>query len=93
VVSGQSSGVAELDCLADLRVDDHPDPVGEIQHACAHQHASEAIKKVFSHDLSGSLADLDVCCSGYPNEPEFLFRRVLVLFALEQVDEAREALH
>jgi uncharacterized Ntn-hydrolase superfamily protein len=96
VVTGQPSGVAELDRLVDLRVDDHPDPVGEIQrllyYARAHQRANQAIDKVFANDLPGALVDLDVCCSAYPNEPEFLFRRGLVLLALGRVEEAREVL-
>lgn len=96
VVSGRSSGVSKLDRAVDLRVDDHPDPVGEVKrllsYSRAHQRANQAIDKVLANDLAGALADLDVCCAAYPNEPEFLFRRVLVLLPLGRIDEARQVL-
>ncbi len=96
VVSGQPSGVSKLDRLVDLRVDDHPNPVGELKrllsYSRAHRRAAQAIDKVFANDLTGALADLDVCCAAYPNEPEFLFRRTMVLLGLGRVEEARQAL-
>jgi uncharacterized Ntn-hydrolase superfamily protein len=96
VVSGNPSGVSQLDRLVDLRVDDHPDPVGEIKrllsYSRAHQRAARALDKLFSNDLPGALADLDECCAVYPNEPEFLCRRALVLLQLGRTDEARQAL-
>jgi hypothetical protein len=38
------------------------------------------------------MADLDACCAAYPDEPEFLYRRALVLLLMGHVDEARETL-
>jgi hypothetical protein len=30
-------------------------------------------------DLTNAMVDLDRCCAAYSNEPEFLYRRALVL--------------
>ncbi len=94
VVSSQPSAVSREGRLIDLRVDDHPDPVGEIRrllsYARAHQRASRSVEKAFAGDLSGALDDLDACCAAYPDEPEFLTRRALFLLASGRMDEARE---
>jgi uncharacterized Ntn-hydrolase superfamily protein len=94
VSAATSTGHAELDRIVDLRVDDHPDPTGEIArlltYGRAHQRASAATNKAAGGDLSGALADLDASCSEYPHEPEFLCRRAGVLMALGRIDEARE---
>jgi hypothetical protein len=96
VVSGKPSGVSKLDRSVDFRVDDHPDPVGEINrllnYSRARQRASQALDKASANDFAGALADLDACCAAYPIEPEFLLRRGQVLFSLGRIDEARDAL-
>jgi len=96
VVSGKSSGVTRLDHLIDLRVDDHPEPVAEIKrllsYSRAHQRASRATGRASANDFPGALADLDACCTEYPDEPEFLFRRAMVLLALGRIDEGRATL-
>ncbi len=96
VVSGKSSGINELDHLVDLRVDDSPDPLGEIKrllrYARAHQLADQGINKVMMGEVATGLADLEECCAEFPDEPEFQFRRALPLLLLGQVDEARMAL-
>jgi uncharacterized Ntn-hydrolase superfamily protein len=94
VVSGNPSGVSKLDRVVDVRVDDHPAPIGEIkrllQYARAHQCVRQATDKVVAGDFNGALADLDVCLIAYPDEPQFLFRRALVLLPLGRFEEARE---
>ena len=96
VVTGKPSGVPQLDRLVDLRVDDHADPVGEVKrlltYSRAHQRADQAIEKANANDFASALAELDICCGAYPNEPEFLFRRVVILQAIGQIDRAREVL-
>jgi GNAT superfamily N-acetyltransferase len=96
VVSGKASHPAGLDRSVDLRVDDHPDPVGELRrllgYTRAHERAEQAIGKAVANDGGGALADLDACCAAYPDEPEFLFRRALVLLMLARIDEATELL-
>jgi uncharacterized Ntn-hydrolase superfamily protein len=94
VVSGQPSTAPGGDRRVDLRIDDHPDPVGEIKrllsYARAHQRANQSAEKISAGDFSGALADLDACCAAYPDEPEFLTRRALLLLAFGRMDEAHE---
>jgi uncharacterized Ntn-hydrolase superfamily protein len=96
VVSTKPSGVRELDRSVDLRVDDHPDPIAEVKrllnYSRAHRRAAQAIDKLLANNASGALAELDDCCTTYPNEPEFLFRRALALLAMGKADEARDSL-
>lgn len=80
----------------DLRVDDDADPVGEIARllalARAHARARGATDKALADDAAAALADLDACCAAYPDEPEFLVRRALVLLLAGRAHEARAAL-
>jgi uncharacterized Ntn-hydrolase superfamily protein len=102
VVSGQPAE-SIADRRVDLRIDDHADPVGEIgrllSYARSHERADQSVEKTLAGDFSGALADLDACCAAYPDEPEFLTRRALLLLAVGRFDEARqmveraEALH
>jgi len=96
VVSGKPSGIPRLDHQVDLRVDDHPDPVGEIRrllrYARAHHRANQALMKASASDFAGALEDLDACCAAFPDDPEFLGRRALMLLPLGRVDEARATL-
>jgi uncharacterized Ntn-hydrolase superfamily protein len=93
VVGAHSSGDAKQDRIVDLRVDDHPDPAGEIRRlyalALAHHEASAALEKLAGGDPAGALAELDSCCAAWPQEPEFLSRRALVLMAMGRFPEAR----
>jgi uncharacterized Ntn-hydrolase superfamily protein len=96
VVSGPSASAVPQDRFLDLRVDDHWDLVAEIKrllsYARSRQRADQAVQKAMAQDVSGALADLDVCCGEYPKEPEFLFRRSVVLLLLGRIPEAREML-
>ena len=94
VVSGKQSTSGDGGRIFDLRIDDDPDPVGKIGrqlvYARAHRRAGEALARVMAGDPAGALEDLDACCEAFPEEPDFLTRRALVLMALGQVTEARE---
>jgi len=96
VAAGTASSTSGSDRVVDLRVEDHPDPVSELarllDYSRAHQRAGQAIERLSAGDLPAALADLDACCAAYPDEPEFLFRRMLALLALGRLDEARAAL-
>jgi uncharacterized Ntn-hydrolase superfamily protein len=91
VVAGEPSSPPRP--LIDLRVDDHADPVAEIKrqlaYSRAHQRAGLALDRVAADDFNGALAELDICCAAYPQEPDFLTRRALVLLALGRTREAR----
>jgi uncharacterized Ntn-hydrolase superfamily protein len=103
VVPGQLAAAPTADRRVDLRIDDHPDPVGEIgrllSYARAHERANQAVEKTVAGNFSAALDDLDACCAAYPEEPEFLTRRALLLLAVGRFDEAHrmveraEAIH
>jgi uncharacterized Ntn-hydrolase superfamily protein len=93
VAPGHATDAPGADRLVDLRVDDHADPVGEIArllaYSRAHARAMASAEKAMVGDISAALADLDACCAAYPNEPEFLTRRALMLLASGRAAEAR----
>jgi uncharacterized Ntn-hydrolase superfamily protein len=93
VVSSQPSAVPGGDRRFDLRIDDHPDPVGEIKrllaYARAQQRADQSVEKALAGDFDGALADLDACRAAYPNEPALLAHRALLLLAVGRMEEAR----
>lgn len=97
VAAGKPSGVARLDLCVDIRVDDHPDPVGEVRRlvhfARANERANRAMEKIQAGDFASALTDLDACIATHPDEPVFHFRRTLALLALDRPEEARAALH
>jgi uncharacterized Ntn-hydrolase superfamily protein len=80
----------------DLRVDDHPDPLGEIRrllaYTRAHSTAEAALAKLTAGNAADALIDLKACCEAYPDEPEFLTRYGFALLAAGQVDAARVTL-
>lgn len=89
-------GAADVGRLIDLRVDDHPDPIGELKRQLALwralERADRALSRLARGDLAGAAADLDAACASHPEEPEFLSRRALLAFGAGQADEAREFL-
>jgi uncharacterized Ntn-hydrolase superfamily protein len=96
VVPKAAAAGPPFDRSVDLRVDDHPDPVGEIGRLLrcfrAHKRANRAIDKIAANDFPGALADLDASCDACPDDTEFVVRRALVLLAIRRVDESRAAL-
>jgi hypothetical protein len=96
VVSGKPRGIPQLDRLVDLRVDDHPEPVGEIRRLLkyyrAHQRAEHAISKAMESNFAAAASDLEQCCAEFPEDPEFLCRLALFLMPMGRVQEASAAL-
>src|SRR5579875_1860618 len=92
VVSTKRPDQLPSDRSIDLRVDDHADPLGELKrlldYSRAHRLANRAIASLLANDPSGALADIEACCAACPSEPEFLFRRCLILLQLGHVDQA-----
>jgi hypothetical protein len=93
VVPAAGKGHVQLDRLVDLRVDDHPDPVGEIARLLAydraHRRAGAATDMAFGGDPAGALREMDAVCAEYPSDGDFLLRRAGPLLALGRMDEAR----
>ena len=84
---------SKADYRLDLRIDDHPDPVAELQRLFAydraHRKAGHALEKMARGDIPGAAGDLEACCVAYPDEPEFLGRYALLLLATGRLEEAR----
>jgi uncharacterized Ntn-hydrolase superfamily protein len=80
------------DRIFDLRVDDHPDPVGELRRLYAfaryHRRMEVTTERAMAGDPAGALVELEECCSRYPDEPEFAFRRALMLAGVGRYPEA-----
>lgn len=93
VVSGLATGQPWLDRLIDMRVDDHPDPITEIDRQLTYwrclQRVERATDRALSGDLSGALVDLEASRHQFPHEPEFAFRHGLVLIGLGRRHEAQ----
>ena len=79
----------------DLRIDDHADPVGEIErllrYVRAHNRATASGAKLAT-DPAGALADLDASLAAFPDDFEFRYRRGVALLALGRTEEARAAI-
>jgi hypothetical protein len=80
----------------DLRIDDHPDPVSELErllrYVRAHALATGSTAKLMSGDAPGALADLDAGLAAFPGDFEFAYRRGLALLILGRGAEARAAI-
>jgi len=96
VVPGQPSDRPWQDQIFDLRIDDHPDPIGELRRlldfARCHQRVEAATQKASMGELEAALAELEACCRAYPKEPEFASRRALFLAGAGRIPEAVQRL-
>lgn len=95
VVGSQSTGETQAGRLIDLRIDDHPAPIAEIarllRYSRAHQKVMSAMARLGA-DAAGALSDIDAALSAFPNEGEFLGRRVMALMANGRFPEAQATL-
>lgn len=97
VVSGTSTGKPWVDRLFDLRVDDHPDPLGELrrlvtlQRAYRHMNAGDAAMEANDHEAAlreyGAARDL------VPGNVEMAYWTAVALVNMGRVDEALPMFH
>lgn len=96
VVSADALGHPQLERSVDLRIDDHPDPVGEIarllRYSRAHQRALNAMNRLQNGDPAGALSDIEASLLEFPRDTEFLGRQAMLLMALGRFGEARETI-
>ena len=96
VVPAQASSRPWEDRLFDFRIDDHPDPIGEVRrllaYARCHHRVEAATQKADRSDLESAIAEIEACCQAYPDEPEFAYRRALFLAGAGYLPEAMQRL-
>lgn len=93
VVRAERSGRPWQDNITDLRVDDHPDPVGHISRMVEHNWRYHRTVKAFEHVLDG---DIDAAVDQLPPDaaradvnPDLVLWRAIVLASAGRVDEAQ----
>ena len=93
VVSATSSSQPWRDRLVDLRVDDHPEPVGELRRLLtvhtSYRHMEAAEEREVAGDLDGALTEYETARTLLQGNDEAAFWSALLLADAGRADEAR----
>src|SRR3984893_6855463 len=93
VVPASSSSQPWRDRVVDLRVDDNPDPLGELRRLVtvqrAYQHMEAAEERELAGDMDGSLAEYQAARPLLQGNDEATFWSAILLADSGRVDEAR----
>ena len=96
VVAGRASGDPGEDLVADLRVDDHRDPVGELRRLLglhrAYRRAEAGDELAAAGDVDGALAEYAAAHRAAPDNTELAFWHGVALAANGREDEAAQIL-
>ena len=80
----------------DIRIDDHSDPLGEVERHLAIQRHMGAIEMAFERGLSGDSAgavdDYEQIAQAAPEDPDVTMRYAIMLAASGRIDDARQQL-
>jgi uncharacterized Ntn-hydrolase superfamily protein len=80
----------------DIRVDDHPDPLSEVERHLELQRHMGAIELAFERglngDIDGSIEDYAQIAKRSPDDPDVTMRYAIMLAKAERIPEAREQL-
>jgi len=92
VVSGKTSGTPWKNRVFDLRVEDHPQPLQELQRlitiAKAYNHMNKGDDLLTENDVQGALAEYATAMGIYPGNPEMIFWPAVTMASSGQVDES-----
>jgi uncharacterized Ntn-hydrolase superfamily protein len=92
VVRGKSSGEPWRDKLVDLRVDDHPDPLGELRRLLtlhrAYEEMNQGDEAVATNDFAGALRHYTRASELAPGIVELPFWQAVTLFVAGQEEKA-----
>ncbi len=92
VVRGKASGAPWKDRIYDLRVEDHPDPVGEMRRllrtAKAYNHMNEGDALLTAGRTAEALKEYSLGMEIYPDNPEMLFWPAVTMASTGKVDES-----
>jgi uncharacterized Ntn-hydrolase superfamily protein len=92
VVSGTNTGRPWVDRVVDLRVEDHPDPVGEIKRLVALKRAYDRMNHgdelMANKDIEGALREYSAAESAVPDNVEMVFWHAVTLANAGRADES-----
>jgi uncharacterized Ntn-hydrolase superfamily protein len=96
VVTGEPTGQAWVDRRFDLRVDDHPDPLGELRRLVAlrraYSHMDEGDEALAAGDEAAALDRYRAATDASSENPELSFWQGVAMAAAGKADEARPLL-
>ncbi|HVE93221.1 MAG TPA: DUF1028 domain-containing protein [Actinomycetota bacterium] len=96
VVAGSPTGRPYVDRIFDVRVDDSPDPLGELRRLVAVKRAYDRMNRgddlLAADDAEGAAAEYAGAQQSVPGNVEFSFWRGVMLAGEGKVDEARDFL-
>lgn len=92
VVRGKSSGVWWKDRLVDLRVEDHPDPIGEIKRLVrlnkAYNHMNQGDAYLTEGKTAEAMKEYTQGMAIYPDNPEMIFWPAVTLASTGKVEDS-----
>ena len=92
VTTGEPTGIDWKDKLFDLRIEDHPEPIKEMQRLIrvsrAYQHANAGDLYIETGEIDKALEEYNLAAEYYPENPELPFWTAVSLASVNRVDEA-----
>lgn len=92
VVSGRATGTPWKERVYDLRVEDHPLPLAELQRlvtiAKAYNHMNRGDERLTLNDTQGALEEYSRAMAIYPGNPEMVFWPAVTMAASGRVEES-----
>jgi uncharacterized Ntn-hydrolase superfamily protein len=97
VVAGKSSGKVWEDQLVDLRIEDHPEPIKEIQRLLkvhrAYEHMNAGDLAIEAGDTDKALAEYSAAEAMFPNNLEMKYWHAISLANIGRIEEALPIFH
>ncbi|MBE45010.1 MAG: Zn-dependent protease, partial [Thaumarchaeota archaeon] len=92
IVTGEPTGIPWKDKILDLRIDDHPEPLLELQRLIrvhrAYQHANKGDLYVEHKEIEKALIEYKKAAEYYPENPELPYWSAVALADIGRVNEA-----
>lgn len=93
IVSGEPTGVEWKDVVMDIRVDDHPEPLKELERLIrvqrAYIHANKGDHYLELDDISNALKEYELASNYYPENPELPFWSAITLASKGEMELAK----
>nr|MBC8400943.1 DUF1028 domain-containing protein [Candidatus Neomarinimicrobiota bacterium] len=92
IVTGTPTGIPWKDVVLELRIEDHPDPLGELKRLVrihrAYQYANQGDLYVEKGETELALKDYDKAAKLYPENPELPFWTAVTLAEAGKLEQA-----